>query len=1650
MQIIIWSKAVSLSFLYLDMKIFDMFSLLFFRHFGGKFLLLIQLACVASALSVCMNTPQTFQSYSSLYYITLVLDCVASVILITEMAIKIKIKGLFATKRSYFRMPWSILEFFMVICLVVSIILQILEKTSKLDKTVSNYLIISFIRTPRPLLLLRLLKAANVNLPSHVAYKSIKQIGEIILYMLYFLLVFALIGGQLFGVMDYFCIRNNADITNITYYDFTIPMMRCPPNDMKTRNHSKCPRGFNCTKLSFDGWRQHSEYFDNIFESFITVYEAMSLEGWSFKMYESMDLIPQPIGRLVGFIYFFLVLLIIGLLGRNVFIAVTTEAFADLRVVLNATKSDENKEVAHTQVFRKVDNQIKLVHIEEAIVTNTYRRTVNEFITSRPVEYFIHLAVLLDAVIQSVYFNDTNIYTLCQIIFTVLFDIEAILKIVGMGLQHYLSNSTYQFEGTVCIGSTILLPIVLIENRQWCMFQVVRPFRLIFLWSSLQLFLKKILGSAKKIGQFSLFAFMILIVSSGIFLQLFCGIGLNNPLPPDAQNSTFIIEEDSFSFDTFPKAFKAAFQIFMQEAWTEVLNDLLNLSGENLSVLVYIFLLSFHLLAAFILISVFVALIVDNLELQEELKLVKQRKLGQEIADTSVDLPWRVRIFEFFKSKPKVISVKHVEYVVPKLRESFVTNYLHSADMAEDSILSFPDFEKKKKSSRCLGKNLMDSVNQDLSKLSPSLSKQFVKNQPIVTLLMKDSDIKRGNTIVHSFSNASQTNNSFESRGRGTSTYQHTLTPTLSTNTEKGPTKVSSPLRMFDSSRRMRETDVSAVKRKMEEAQLKKDVKIQNLQENHPKFDESLFLFSRTNRFRQFIQRIVHARFKYINMDDKGAQLGAFSTDRLKRYFGTQTYLEWVMIFSTQISLLGMILEFSKHQRLFDDSLMVTIEITFITACSVELLFRIIAGGFVLGPEAVIRDFGDVLHLTIYIVSLVYIAWQPAVIRRFSGAYWLSVLRCLRPLRLITLCLPLRKEVWKVVGGYKDLFKVSILLFLLMFVFASYGVQTFSNKLMKCNDLTIKRQNDCIGFFEMELEKPGLVDNLRGEMKILVPRVWRNPRNFDFDTLGNAFLALLEMLSLEGWTEWRDTLEELSLDSDNIAGKKYIPWGLIYPHLYVFLAGLIGLTLFIGVIVSNYDKLKGTALLTVEQKRWKDLKRKLELTQPARLPPKPLENERKSRLYDMFLGPMYLKFYCVLVMINSIVLCFGQLHYGKFSESLQITLDTIGYICCTIYLIDTTIKIYTFSIKGYFISWGNRLDFVLMVAGIIFILWNVSTCLYYTKDNTDHLCHDSRNFGVGIFVVRFLTLSFKHNALQQLMVTIIMGVIKSFWNLSVLVVIIITYSYIGIIFFGSVKRGANLNNKVNFESFTNAIFLLIRIATGEDWNSLMHDAMIGEPYCTINNDTNYWKSNCGNKPLALIYFHTYNWLITYVLLNVMIGVVIENFSIFYLADNDPIMSNQDIHIFQGGWSVVDNERQGFVTRRKARFCLRLIYEWLKLDKPLMLDRMFLEIERNETNKVTFHNLLFIIAYKKIKDMSKSLQLEERLGRENLDKEILEEVAMDTIRNWVIKVFKSRRHSFKEVKRTVSKRMSGKFFLFEIILKYKNSRVFFFFCRIPDF
>jgi hypothetical protein len=56
--------------------------------------------------------------------------------------------------------------------------------------------------------------------------------------------------------------------------------------------------------------------------------------------------------------------------------------------------------------------------------------------------------------------------------------------------------------------------------------------------------------------------------------------------------------------------------------------------------------------------------------------------------------------------------------------------------------------------------------------------------------------------------------------------------------------------------------------------------------------------------------------------------------------------------------------------------------------------------------------------------------------------------------------------------------------------------------------------------------------------------------------------------------------------------------------------------------------------------------------------------------------------------------------------------------------------------------------------------------------------------------------------------------------------LVLFYAYTGVILFGMVRYGQAVSKHVNFRSGSEALIVLFRSLTGEDWNEIMHDTSV--------------------------------------------------------------------------------------------------------------------------------------------------------------------------------------------------------------------------------
>ena len=205
-------------------------------------------------------------------------------------------------------------------------------------------------------------------------------------------------------------------------------------------------------------------------------------------------------------------------------------------------------------------------------------------------------------------------------------------------------------------------------------------------------------------------------------------------------------------------------------------------------------------------------------------------------------------------------------------------------------------------------------------------------------------------------------------------------------------------------------------------------------------------------------------------------------------------------------------------------------------------------------------------------------------------------------------------------------------------------------------------------------------------------------------------------------------------------------------------------------------------------------------------------------------------------------------------------------------------------------------------------------------------------------VLRILRLLKGAKGVRDLLMTLVLSFPALVNVFGLLALCMFIYSILGVQLFTFVMRGDNLTDDRNFDTFGQAALLLFQVITGDGWSGLMEDCMVDQA-----RGCDPAEGNCGSW-VALPCFLTYLLIATFVVINLVIAVVLENFTM--LGSQDPNMiTGNDIDVFKEVWAEFDPDANGMVPvvdlpalvarvppplglggvdqRKCARFCMNL-------------------------------------------------------------------------------------------------------------------------------
>uniref|UniRef100_A0A8D0MT71 Voltage-dependent L-type calcium channel subunit alpha n=1 Tax=Sus scrofa TaxID=9823 RepID=A0A8D0MT71_PIG len=578
-----------------------------------------------------------------------------------EAAMKIIAYGFLFHQDAYLRSGWNVLDFIIVFLGVFTVILEqvnlIQSNTAPLSSKGAG-LDVKALRAFRVLRPLRLVSGVpSLQVVLNSIFKAMLPLFHIALLVLFMVIIYAIIGLELFkGKMHKTCYFIGTDIVATVENEKPSPCARTGSGRPCTINGSECRGGW-------PGPNHGITHFDNFGFSMLTVYQCITMEGWTDVLYWVND----AIGNEWPWIYFVTLILLGSFFILNLVLGVLSGEFTkerekaksrgtfqklrekqqleeDLRGYLSWVTQGEVMDVddlregkltsdeggSDTESLYEIAGLNKIIQFVRhwRQWNRIFRWKCHEVVKSRVFYWLVILIVALNTLsIASEHHHQplwlTHLQDVANRVLLSLFTVEMLMKMYGLGLRQYFMSIFNRFDCfVVCSG---ILEILLVESGVMtplgisvlrCI-RLLRIFKITKYWTSLSNLVASLLNSIRSIASLLLLLFLFIIICALLGMQLFGG-------RYDFEDT----EVRRSNFDNFPQALISVFQVLTGEDWNSVMyNGIMAYGGPSYpGVLVCIYFIILFVCGNYILLNVFLAIAVDNLAEAESLTSAQKAK----------------------------------------------------------------------------------------------------------------------------------------------------------------------------------------------------------------------------------------------------------------------------------------------------------------------------------------------------------------------------------------------------------------------------------------------------------------------------------------------------------------------------------------------------------------------------------------------------------------------------------------------------------------------------------------------------------------------------------------------------------------------------------------------------------------------------------------------------------------------------------------------------------------------------------------------------------------------------------------------------------------------------------------------------------------
>uniref|UniRef100_A0A8C3LQ46 Voltage-dependent T-type calcium channel subunit alpha n=1 Tax=Chrysolophus pictus TaxID=9089 RepID=A0A8C3LQ46_CHRPC len=559
-----------------------------------------------NCITIALERPQIEHRSTERIFLT-VSNYIFTAIFVAEMTLKVVSLGLYFGDQAYLRSSWNVLDGFLVFVSLIDIVVSVASAGGA--KILGVLRVLRLLRTLRPLRVIS--RAPGLKLVVETLISSLKPIGNIVLICCAFFIIFGILGVQLFKGKFYHCL--GVDIRNIT-------------------NRS------DCVAANYK-WVHHKYNFDNLGQALMSLFVLASKDGWVNIMYNGLDAVAvdqQPVTNNNPWmlLYFISFLLIVSFFVLNMFVGVVVENFHKCRQHQEAEEARrrEEKRLRRLEKKRRSKAQPKCL-AQRLPYYATYcpiRLLIHSVCTSHYLDIFITFIICLNVVTMSLehYNQPVSLETAlkyCNYLFTTVFVLEAVLKLVAFGLRRFFKDRWNQLDLAIVLLSVMgitleeieinaALPINPTIIRIMRVLRIARVLKLLKMATGMRALLDTVVQALPQVGNLGLLFMLLFFIYAALGVELFGKLVCNDENPCEGMSR-------HATFENFGMAFLTLFQVSTGDNWNGIMKDTLRDCSHddrsclsNLQFISPLYFVSFVLTAQFVLINVVVAVLMKHLD----------------------------------------------------------------------------------------------------------------------------------------------------------------------------------------------------------------------------------------------------------------------------------------------------------------------------------------------------------------------------------------------------------------------------------------------------------------------------------------------------------------------------------------------------------------------------------------------------------------------------------------------------------------------------------------------------------------------------------------------------------------------------------------------------------------------------------------------------------------------------------------------------------------------------------------------------------------------------------------------------------------------------------------------------------------------------